>query len=139
MLKAGIIPYYISNGRIEMLFMISSDPRFGGPDPMISKGHIDEGESPLQCAIREGEEELGLLRSNIREGSIHLISQGLMTGMDDSYIQFTYACQVLSKDAFVKPHYETKETVWMTAEEFARKGRLIHLSLVVETMVKIKG
>lgn len=56
--KAGILPYHVDGDTLRFLFMISSDPAFGGSDPVVSKGNIDAGvdagESSLQAALREG-------------------------------------------------------------------------------------
>jgi len=51
---AGIVPYLIEDGEVEFL-LIKGD--FGWEFP---KGHIEEGESRLETAKRETEEETGL-------------------------------------------------------------------------------
>ena len=117
-LKAGIIPTF--NG--EMMFMISSDGEFGGTDPMISKGHIDDGETPEEAAIREGGEELGLKRSNFASKP-KLAWQDEIKGLTASYIMSIYTVEVKNKEDFGKFHYETAETVWMSKNQFAKTGR----------------
>ena len=54
--RAGLIPFIRSERGIEYLMMIASDPKFGGPRPMISKGKIEDGETQKQAALREAEE-----------------------------------------------------------------------------------
>lgn len=121
--KAGIIPFIITDGGVvEMLFMVSSDPKFGGPDPMCSKGHIDPGETPEQAAIREGIEELGLKESNFAGEPYHLMDQEIQ-GLCNSYGLRMYAVQVKSKEDFDEPHYETERTEWMTWADYYQKGR----------------
>jgi 8-oxo-dGTP pyrophosphatase MutT (NUDIX family) len=120
--KAGIIPYIKEDGVVKMLFMKSSDARYGGPDPMISKGHVDEGESFAEAALREGEEELGLKQSNC-DGSHWIAWKGELSGYDARYPFHVFAAEVKDKEDFGKPHYETESTHWLSAEEFAQKGR----------------
>lgn len=120
--KAGIIPFIRTEKGVEMLFMVSSDPDFGGPDPMISKGHVDPGESPDQAAIREGEEELGLKQSNFA-GSPFLVMDEQITGLQSTYVMRILAVEIKNKEDFGQFHYETERVEWMTAEEFMRHGR----------------
>jgi 8-oxo-dGTP pyrophosphatase MutT (NUDIX family) len=124
-LKAGIIPTF----KGEMLFMISSNADFGGPDPSISKGHIDDGESPEEAAIREGEEELGLKKSNFASKP-RLIWQDEIKGLKASYVMAIYAVEVKNKEDFGEFHYEIAETVWMTKQQFAKSGRKSQLAIV---------
>lgn len=121
--KAGCIPYYLRDGEPVMAFMISSDSAYGGADPMIAKGGIDSGESPEEAGVREAEEELGLKRSNIVDGTLKLGWSGELTGFDATYKFDVLMCEIDDVRDFNKPHYETKEVVWMTADEFNSKGR----------------
>ena len=52
--KAGLIPYFFNEekGAYEYLMMISSNAAFGGPDPMISKGGQDTGETDQETALK---------------------------------------------------------------------------------------
>lgn len=128
--KAGIIPYFKNeDGSIDFLFMVSSDPKFGGPDPMISKGEVEDGESTQQAARREGAEELGLKPSNIKS-SFTLISDNTTKGLDNSYRMVIYACEVKSKTNFGHYHYETAYTKWMTNNQFQKTGRTAHRKIV---------
>lgn len=127
--KAGIIPFIMTERGLEMLFMVSSNAAYGGPDPMISKGHVDEGESPDQAALREGNEELGLKTSNC-VGAPFLVKDDTIQGLDDTYVMRILAVEVKNKTDFDKPHYETAHTVWMTLEEYQQKGRRSQLGFV---------
>ena len=129
-IKAGIIPYIRSiGGKVEFLFMVSSDPKFGGPDPMISKGGVDPSETTQQTAKREGIEELGLKLSNMKS-SLRLISDNTTKGLDNSYRMIIYACEVKSKKDFGSYHYETAYTKWMTNDQFQQTGRKEHRKIV---------
>lgn len=128
-MKAGAIPYIIVDGEIKMLFMIPSDARYGGPRPQIAKGGLEEGEDHFESAIREAEEELGLKRINIIQETI--MSRSFhVTGLKNPYNMYVTCFRVSSHHDFDAPHFETKATVWLTLDEFTRKGRAIHLDIV---------
>lgn len=132
--KAGFIPFVVENGEVVMMFMKSSDARFGGDKPMIAKGYVDAGESVYAAAIREAEEELGLKANNLIEDSIMLGWNGSISGICDSYPMTIYMGQVKSRTQaeFIKPHYETESVHWMTFEEYVKNGRLSQLHIVKE-------
>ena len=128
--KSGIIPYFISpDGEIRMLFMVASNPRFGGPRPMISKGTIEAGEDTLTAAIREGEEELGLKRSNFKNRPF-LIHEEYIELKTVQYQLAVYAVEVKDKMDFDKWDAETAFTTWMTGDSFFEKGRGDHKPIV---------
>ena len=128
--KAGFIPYFISDDLIYMLFMKPSDPDYGGTKFQIAKGRCDDENSEqdtslLDCALREAEEELGLLTENLIKETIKFVDEALGIAV--------YCGEVRNKDMFKEPHYETKETKWLTLEEFYNEGRLTHIPLVKKT------
>lgn len=135
MKKAGIIPYLKIDGEIHMMFMTSSNPDFGGPFPSIAKGLIDAGESPLQAAVREGHEELGLKESNMA-GPIKLVWSGIVKGQEATYPLTVFAVEVANQIDFDEPHYETGKIHWFTMAEFARRGRESHQ--IISKMVHSK-
>lgn len=133
--RAGFVPYFRVDGRVEFLFMISSDPHFGGDKPAIAKGKIDDGESSLTAALREAHEELGLRESNLVEGTIQKKYEEMVRGISGEYRMKVYVGEVKDISAFDQPHYETKETVWLTLEEFKKKGRHTHVK-IMETIAR---
>lgn len=121
--RAGLIPFFINDdGMIEMLFMIPSDQRYGGSDPQMAKGRIDDDEEPSETALREAKEELGLIQGNIT-GELEYF--GVHLGRTH-----VYACEVRSKDRFGIFSGETEDTRWMTEDDFRKNGRDIHRALV---------
>lgn len=127
--KAGVIPFVIRpDGTTLMMFMTPSDPSYGGPRPQIAKGGIDAGEDAQEAAIREGEEELGLLRNNIV--SMHAIQPVTVSGLSATYTMSIYAVRVKDQSAFSTPHFETGAVHWLTLEQFAHRGRKNQLPLV---------
>lgn len=138
--KAGCIPYcYDRDHEPRMAFMISSDARYGGPYPMIAKGGVDDSESLEQAGVREAEEELGLKRSNIVDGTLELGWSGELRGYDATYKFEVYMCQIDDLADFNKPHYETKEVVWLTEAEFNRKGRKTQHHIVTAIAEKARN
>jgi len=131
--RAGIIPF-LADGRA--LFFVSSDPSYGGPDPAIAKGRVDQGETVVQAAIREGAEELGLRPSNFA-GKPFLGWSGSVGGLEATYEMAVYCVQVKDEKAFSKPGHETERTVWYTREEFAKHGRRSHQAMANAAFDKI--
>lgn len=135
--RAGLIPYLRGeDGVYRYLMMVSSDAKFGGPRPMISKGKIEEGEDELGCAIREAEEELGFKRDNVRGDFIHVFA-GRIELFSGAYDLTVYGVQILDRYDFDKWCDETEFTTWMTLESFKVKGRKDHVRFVEELERKI--
>lgn len=123
--RAGIVPF-LADGRA--LFMVSSNPAFGGSDPAIAKGRVDSGESVKRAAIREGGEELGLRSANmIAEPFIGWT--GTISGLKSTYPMEVYLVQVANENNFSDPDLETEYTVWMTRSQFKQYGRKSHHSI----------
>jgi predicted NUDIX family NTP pyrophosphohydrolase len=60
--SAGILPYRLRSGRLEVLLVHPGGPFWARKDAgawSIAKGEIDPDEDPLAAAIREFEEETG--------------------------------------------------------------------------------
>jgi len=124
--RAGLIPYYLdSRGNVFMLFMIPSDSAYGGSKPQIAKGKIDPGETPLQAAIREAHEELGLNPSN----TFKIRKLGVETNPYKAGLHL-YLAQVKNPTKFDKFSNETAEIHWLTPEDFEFLGRKIHIPYV---------
>jgi 8-oxo-dGTP pyrophosphatase MutT (NUDIX family) len=136
--RAGLIPFIRDGhaGAIQYLMMVSSDPKFGGPRPMISKGKIEDGETPIEAAKREAEEELGFRMRNSR-GLPCLVFDGRQELYSGAYHLTVYGVEVQSRWDFDKWCDETEYTVWMSLEDFKQKGRRDHVKFVetLEQMV----
>jgi 8-oxo-dGTP pyrophosphatase MutT (NUDIX family) len=128
--KAGFIPYFNDNGIIRMMFMVPSDPFYGGPDPQIAKGGINDGEIAISTAMREAREELGLRQSNLKFETLRVVGENVKPEPDRPYTLMTFAAEVENMTHFDIPHYETGEVRWMTLEEFDILGRPCHRKIV---------
>lgn len=128
--RAGLIPYLRDqDGVYQYLMMVSSNPKFGGPRPMISKGKIEDGEGTLECAIREAEEELGLVRENMLEDPFLLTHERVIL-RSGAYDLTVYAAEIRDRWNFEKWCDETEFTTWMTLESFKEKGRKDHIPYI---------
>lgn len=119
--RSGVIPYYVEDGEVTMLFMKPSDPKWGGKSFQIGKGKIEDGEDPEEAGLREATEELGLFVGNIEE----VTKVGQFMGRTHVYI-----AKIKDKDMFGDPHFETKETKWLTLDEFQKEGRDLHKPVI---------
>lgn len=136
--RAGLIPFMKEAGELKYLMMVSSDPKFGGPRPMISKGKIEEGESPLGAAIREAEEELGYKQRNARGGVLDVF-EGRQELYSGAYHLSVYGIEIQDKYDFDKWCDETEFTLWMSLDEFKAKGRKDHVKFVEQLEAKARS
>lgn len=120
--RAGLIPYVIEGGEIQMMFMKPSDEHFGGDVFQIAKGKIDPGESSEDAAVREAKEELGLFPPNIDGNSKYL---GQFLGRTDMYV-----AKIKEKEMFGDYTDETRAVKWMTPDNFQKEGRDIHKPVI---------
>ena len=127
--RAGVIPYIVEDGEIQMLFMKPSDAKYGGDVFQLGKGKFEEGETAEEAGLREANEELGLFKGNIEQ----LTNLGVFMGRTTVFI-----AKIKDKGMFGEPHHETEETKWLTAEEFQKIGRDLHKPVVKAAVRKIE-
>lgn len=132
--RAGIVPYIVENGTIQMLFMRPTSHEFGGFFFFqLGKGKVESDDATFyDAAIREGKEELGLFSSNI----IKVEEVGNFMGRT-----MVYTAKIKHKELFGMPSDETESTKWMTLEDFMFEGRELHrpvIAAVYRTILKIE-
>jgi 8-oxo-dGTP pyrophosphatase MutT (NUDIX family) len=132
--KAGVIPYIIENDQIKMLFVISSNVWFGGKQPGIAKGGAEANEKPIETAMRECEEEIGLTKENF--SSIIEGAKEFIQGEASSYPFYVYAAKLESVPQ-IRLSDEIGAVTWLTMEEFRQIGRKSQLGVVEKTYNKI--
>lgn len=119
--RAGVIPYYVEEGEIKMLFMKPSDPKFGGKCFQIAKGKKEAGESDSEAAFREASEELGLFTGNVLDKH----DLGNFLGRTRIYI-----AEIEDPKMFGDPDHEVSAVKWLTLDEFKDAGRDLHKPIV---------
>jgi len=130
-IRAGLIPYIISDGQVIMLFMTPSKEQFGGSLPQIAKGVVDKEDIDYEtAAVREAEEELGLVQSNMKSSPVFL-GKFLKT-------MHIYIVEVINTECFQPPHHETKSTHWLTYERYVNEGRNLQLPIVKAALNRIQ-
>lgn len=136
--RAGLIPYMRNDdGSLNYLMMVGSDPKFGGPRPMISKGKIEDGETAIEAAIREAEEELGYKQRNAR-GAILPLFSGRVELFSGAYDLAVFGVEIQDKYDFDKWCSETAYTEWHTVDSFRKNGRRDHIKFV-EMLEEARG
>ena len=112
--RSGLIPVYMDDQSVMVSLMIPSDPKYGGPLPQIAKGEIEPNLTPKDNAIKEAEEELGY---------VHKPDYDVKLLWDDKSKRMTWFYVIVDDMKFKKPHYETKEVLWMDINEAQKKIR----------------
>jgi len=103
MTRAASIIYHVTQGGpIHVLLVKPSDPNYGGPDFQVPKGVIDPGETSIDTALREAEEEAGLNQGN-------MVSIFKVHNYDHITL---YAIEVVRMEDFNQPDYEVAEARW---------------------------
>ena len=136
--RAGLIPFFrVRDGQIKYLMMVASNPIYGGPRPMISKGKIEENEDALQCAVREAIEELGLVELNMKTQPFKIAEEKvvLRSGMYDFTL---YAVELFNTWHFEPWCEETEYIEWHTLESFKQHGRRDHVKFVAMLEERVK-
>lgn len=127
--RAGGIPWLIENGIIKMMLMIPSDQKYGGPDPQIAKGKIEDNEKPELAAFREVAEELGLKRSN-------LVNQLSLGSPENTLFMYLYLMEVKNAKDFEEPCFETGSVLWITENDI-EVVRELHRPLIQQAFSNI--
>lgn len=109
--KAGCIVNMVDDNGYKFLFMVPSNPMYGGVKPQIAKGVVNKNEDIKAAALRETAEELGLVYRNIKSVT-YIGKEKIVTG-NGSYHLHLYGVEVFNDKDFKAPHYETGKRVWL--------------------------
>lgn len=106
---AGTIPYYIDdNNNVYVYLMIPSNPNFGGTQPQLAKGQIDDGYTVQETAAKEAKEEIGLKLPNLK----FFKKLGNFKYIDGNVVSVYYG-EVKDINDFNTPHWESKWAGWI--------------------------
>lgn len=104
--RVGVGVLVLRDGRLLLLRRAGSH---GAGTWSTPGGHLDPGESPEQCAIREVEEETGVRLMNVH---FHAITNDIFEERGLHYITIWMRGEVESGEARVNAPYEMTEVGW---------------------------
>ncbi len=118
------------DGRILILKRSSKVGSFQGCWAGIS-GSIEEGENPLECAVREIGEEVGLQQSDIR-----LVSEGKVIRAEKgevAWVVHPFLFETKSRD--IRIDWEHDEFEWITPENIGKYETVPRLEETLESVL----
>jgi len=128
-IKAGGFPFYIKSGTLYVCLFKSNNDYYGGDKPQMSKGHIDEGESPLDAALRECHEELGIEKQWLENDAI-FVDDFHFIGEVEDYTQAVFGFNVQCEK---EVQIGTEGTgVWMEYAEAVKEIRTTQLPFLIQ-------
>lgn len=95
--------------RDEQVLLLKRKNVHGSGSWSTPGGHLDFGESPEECAIREAKEETGL---DIRDIRFRAVTNDLFEAEGKHYITLWMEGECLSGEAVVNAAYEMSEVDW---------------------------
>jgi len=111
--KAGTILINLLNKKIGLVYREKEN------DYTFPKGHLEEGETLLECAIRETEEETGRINHLVSEEEISIIKYMTPKGENvENYVYLAIDDGESKKDI---PDDLKEELVWVSLEEVENK------------------
>lgn len=132
--RTGTIPYWFDEiGHLYVCLFTSNNPEYGGSEPSVPKGGIDENESIAHGAIRETHEETGIPMSDLTD--IMSVKTSVIAGMTSSYDLHVFA-SLVPQMTKLSPTREGQGK-WMTIEDALREIRAIHKEFLVALVAKL--
>lgn len=135
--RIAALPWYRVDDCIHVALMVPSNPAYGGTKPQLAKGLRDkEDEDDLAAALREGNEELGLLSGCVLRKGMRVC--GPVRG-DLAYFEMrTHIMEVTGPDAFGPFGYETGEVVLLPAAKALEQIRPNQRAVLVHALAAIQ-
>lgn len=127
--RAYMIPVFLHEGITYVMVMRPSNKQFGGIEYQIAKGRIDPGETSIETAVRECNEELG----------IKIINDVQSLGYYFNNTSEVFYSVVDDCDYEAKPCHETIHTAWLSIHEFMMIGRGIQKHIISDLNNRLLG
>jgi 8-oxo-dGTP pyrophosphatase MutT (NUDIX family) len=132
--RAGSIVYYLDNGNMEVCLITSSNPIYGGPDPQLPKGTI-ENLSEEETAIKEAVEETGISKIDIIQVK-YLYKDIIREDYYPPFYMSLYGIEVKTKK--LNDHdFEVKSANWYTIENAKKLISKYQKKIFLEGLKKI--
>jgi 8-oxo-dGTP pyrophosphatase MutT (NUDIX family) len=115
--SAGIIVYYKPNGEPEFLLL-----QYAAGHWDLAKGKLEPGETNLQAAVRELQEETGISKIDMKEGfeaSLKYVFKDY-TGQPIEKTVYFFVGQVKKKEVAILSR-EHKDFIWLPFEQAVKK------------------
>ena len=87
----------------------------------------------VQTAIREGEEEIGLIKDNIEDMLYFGVADYKSQRTEKTKYMHVFACEVIDKNNFAQPDLvegKTAERKWCDIDWFSKYGRKDHINII---------
>ena len=110
----GVIVFYVENGTVYYLILKQKQGHWSFP-----KGHAEDGETTLETAKRELEEETGIKENNLISEEVQISDEYIINEKGSKPVQkFVgfFIGEVVSKDVVMQDG-EIFDHKWITAEE----------------------
>lgn len=112
---------------IEVLLQKRSNNKRTWPGRLdiSAAGHIDLGETPLEAAIRETEEEIGIdtVDTMLQEFSMNKVYKVIDDSNTENELQWLYLMQLASDQSFTLQESEVDSLLWLPLDEFQKNCR----------------
>ena len=121
--RAGTIPYYVDdNGQLFVCLFTSNNAAYGGTEPSVPKGGVNDGEDIMKGAERETHEETGIPLSQLTDTIP--VKTTVVTGLTSSYELHVFASRVQAMTR-LQPTQEGHGE-WFAFEDALRQVRASH-------------
>lgn len=120
--SAHIWLWRVHEGKLEVLLQKRAPNKRTWPDcyDISAAGHIDLGEDPLQAALRETEEEIGLALApeDLKLISVHREYLIAPNGAIENELEWIYLVEIAQDQNFTLQPNEVTSLQWMSLEDF---------------------
>ncbi len=115
------------DGRREVLLQQRASDKRTWPNrfDISAAGHIDLGEKPLDAAIREAAEEIGLdiVGDELKLFCVHRAYLKAENGAIENEFQWLYSLELTDKADFILQASEVKSLAWVSLEQFNAENK----------------